>query len=82
MTIGSKQSPPLNKCIREILEDYFKRLDGHKIINLHNLVLEEIEPSLFKVVMKYTKNNQSNAATILGISRGTLRKKLKKYKLE
>ena len=82
MTQKAQQIPPLNKCVREALEDYFKHLDGHKTTNLYTLVLEEIEQPLFKLVMQYTKNNQSNAAIILGINRGTLRKKIKQYKLE
>lgn len=82
MTQATQQIPPLSKCVREALENYFSHLDGHKTTNLYTLVLEEIEQPLFKLVMKYTKNNQSNAATILGINRGTLRKKLKQYKLE
>lgn len=82
MTQTTRQIPPLNKCVREALEDYFEKLDGHKATNLYELVLEEIETPLFKSVMKHTKNNQSNAASILGISRGTLRKKLKQYKIE
>ncbi|CAL7963122.1 Fis family transcriptional regulator, factor for inversion stimulation protein [Gammaproteobacteria bacterium] len=82
MTQVTRQIPPLNKCVREALENYFEHLDGHKTANLYTLVLEEIENPLFRSVMKHTKNNQSNAATILGISRGTLRKKLKQYKIE
>ena len=37
----------------------------------------EVERPLFKAVMEYTDGNQSQAAGILGINRGTLRKKLK-----
>jgi len=33
-------------------------------------------------VLRYTQGNQSKAAEILGISRGTLRKKLKTYSIE
>jgi Fis family transcriptional regulator len=33
-------------------------------------------------VLTYTNGNQSEAAEILGINRGTLRKKLKTYKLQ
>ena len=73
---------PLNKSVREALDKYFEQLEGHSVTNLYDLVLEEIESPLFASVMKYTKNNQSNAATILGISRGTLRKKIKQYKIE
>ena len=81
MTQAVRQMAPLNKCIREALEEYFNRLEGHKITNLYNLVLKEVEIPLLKTVMKNTKNNQSNAAAILGLNRGTLRKKLKQYKL-
>jgi len=31
--------------------------------------------------MRYTKGNQSQASEILGINRGTLRKKLKTYSI-
>jgi Fis family transcriptional regulator, factor for inversion stimulation protein len=82
MTQAARQIAPLNKYVREALEDYFDQLDGHKTTNLYKMVLEEIENPLFKSVMKHAKNNQSIAATILGISRGTLRKKIKQYKLE
>jgi Fis family transcriptional regulator, factor for inversion stimulation protein len=78
----TRQIAPLGKCVRESLEDYFDRLEGYKANNLYTMVLEEIEKPLFKSVMKHTKHNQSNAASILGMSRGTLRKKLKQYKLK
>jgi Fis family transcriptional regulator len=77
MIHATRQILPLGKCVRESIEDYFDRLEGHKAKNLYAMVLEEIEKPLFKSVMKHAKNNQSNVASILGISRGTLRKKLK-----
>lgn len=82
MTQIARQMAPLSKCVREALEDYFDNLDGHKVTHLYEMVLKETEAPLFKAAMKHTKNNQSNAATLLGLSRGTLRKKLKQYKLE
>jgi Fis family transcriptional regulator, factor for inversion stimulation protein len=41
--------------------------------------MREVEEPLFKVVMCHVQGNQSRAATILGINRGTLRKKLKEF---
>ena len=41
----------------------------------------EIEQPLLKAVMDYTGGNQSQAADILGMNRGTLRKKLRSYQL-
>jgi Fis family transcriptional regulator len=32
-------------------------------------------------VMEYTANNQSRASAMLGLNRGTLRKKLRQYNL-
>jgi Fis family transcriptional regulator len=43
--------------------------------------MREVELPLFQAVMDYADGNQSRAATILGINRGTLRKKLREYGL-
>ena len=45
------------------------------------MVLSEIEAPLLEEVMKYTRNNQTRASQMLGLNRGTLRKKLKQYDL-
>jgi Fis family transcriptional regulator, factor for inversion stimulation protein len=36
---------------------------------------------LLKIVMKYVKGNQSKASELLGLSRGTVRKKLKQFEM-
>lgn len=66
----------------EALESYFATLNGHKPGQLYDLVLREVEEPLFKKVLEYVEGNQSRAADVLGINRGTLRKKLKDYKLQ
>ena len=48
-------------------------------LNLYQLILEEVEAPLFRTVMELSRYNQSRAARILGVSRGTLRTKLKRY---
>lgn len=48
-------------------------------LNLYQLIVEEIESPLFRTVMEMTRYNQSKAARVLGVSRGTLRTKLKRY---
>lgn len=54
---------------------------GHKDanLNLYQLIVEEVEAPLFRTVMELTRYNQSKAARVLGVSRGTLRTKLKRY---
>ena len=77
----SKGNVPLHKVTEEALRNYFANLNGHKPNELYTLVLSEVEAPLFKSVMNYTGGNQSRAAQILGINRGTLRKKLRTYGL-
>ncbi len=48
-------------------------------LNLYQLIIEEVEAPLFRTVMEMTRYNQSKAARVLGVSRGTLRTKLKHY---
>ncbi len=72
---------PLRAFVEQALENYFNSLDGKLGSGVYELVNSEVEAPLLEVVMKYTKDNQSRAAIVLGISRGTLRKKLKKYGL-
>ena len=66
---------------QDALTNYFDSLDGQKPGDLYELVLGQVEEPLFKAVMKYAKGNQSRASEILGINRGTLRKKLKTYSI-
>ena len=76
-----KNSKPLRKHTEEALNSYFASLNGDSPGELYDLVLGQVEQPLFKAVMDYTSGNQSQAAVVLGISRGTLRKKLKIYSL-
>ena len=72
---------PLRNHAERALSEYFTSLNGHRPAHLYDLVLREVEEPLFRVVLDYAKGNQSRAAGILGINRGTLRKKLKQLGL-
>lgn len=78
---SSNQSHPLRQCVERAMEEYFSHLDGQTCTDLYQLVLQEVEDPLLNAVMKYTRNNQSKASEMLGLNRGTLRKKLKLYDL-
>ncbi len=83
----TQKNQPLHDSVRQALENYLSHLsnggsDAANEIskdNLYNLVLAEVEVPLLDAVMEYTRGNQSRAAILLGLSRGTLRKKLKIY---
>ena len=76
-----KSKKPLCQHTEDALDSYFASLNGDLPGDLYDLVLGEVERPLFKAVMDYTHGNQCQAAGILGINRGTLRKKLKTYSL-
>lgn len=71
----------LRYCVERAMGEYFSHLDGQTCTDLYQLVLQEVENPLLTAVMKYTRNNQSKASEMLGLNRGTLRKKLKLYDL-
>ena len=81
LLLAPKSKKPLCKHTEDALKQYFASLNGDRPGDLYDLVMGEVERPLFKAVMDFTDGNQSQAAGILGINRGTLRKKLKTYSL-
>jgi Fis family transcriptional regulator, factor for inversion stimulation protein len=77
--VQSPQSSSLRQHVFEALQNYFRNLKSGQPLGVHNLVLEEVESALYEAVMKHTRGNQSRAAKLMGVSRGTLRTKLKYY---
>ena len=71
----------LQLAIDKALEDYFNHLEGEVINGVHNMLMEEVECQLIRYAYKRYKNNQTHCAQALGISRMTLRTKLKHYQL-
>lgn len=71
--------PPLRDAVTFAVQNYLQQLGDQPPSDVYELVLSEIETPLLEVMMKYVYNNQSEAAKLMGLSRGTLRKKLKKY---
>ena len=80
-----KKSPsgpqPLRDSASEAISHYLKTLDGESCSELYDMVLHQVEEPLFKAVLDYTQHNQSHAAAMLGLNRGTLRKKLRQHGL-
>lgn len=70
---------PLSSCVARSLDNYFEQLDGQQPTNIYDMVMNEVEGPLLKAVMAYTGDNQTKASEVLGLNRGTLRKKLKQF---
>lgn len=83
---GSTESKPVSEaslaeCVRRAVHRYLVDLGDHEPEDLHHFVVSEIEKPLLEEAMQWTDGNQSRCAAMLGLSRGTLRKKLKTYQL-
>ena len=73
--------PPLRDSASEAIGHFLETLDGEPCSELYDMVLHLVEEPLFKAVLDYTQHNQSHAAALLGLNRGTLRKKLRQHGL-
>ena len=78
---SNKGPPPLKESAAEAIAHFLATLDGEGCNELYDMVLHQVEEPLFRAVMEYTQQNQSSAATMLGLNRGTLRKKLRQHGL-
>jgi DNA-binding protein Fis len=76
---AGEKTASLAASVTQAVQKYFSELKGAEPVDLYQFVLEEIETPLFRAVMEHCKYNQSRAAVMLGISRGTLRTKLRQY---
>jgi Fis family transcriptional regulator len=71
----------LREAVTRAVRTYLEQLDGQNTTDFYELVLAEVEAPLLREIMAYTRNNQTRASRMLGLNRGTLRKKLKQYHL-
>ncbi len=75
------QAWSLRQEVERSLQSYFEQLGNESVTGLYDLVLAEVEAPLLEAVLRHTGSNQSKASILLGLNRGTLRKKLKQYGL-
>jgi Fis family transcriptional regulator len=80
-TSGDEESQTLRDNVHKALRNYFAHVDGQPVTDVYQMVLSEVEAPLLETVMEYTRGNQTKASILLGLNRGTLRKKLKIYGL-
>ncbi len=80
-TTTTNQGQSLRGCVEQAMDNYFKHLDGQDVSDVYDMVMAEVEAPMLEIVLKYTRHNQTRAAQVLGLNRGTLRKKLKQYGL-
>jgi len=65
--------------VTRAVQNYLGAMEEQRVDDLYELVLTQVERPLLECALRHTGDNQSRAAELLGVSRGTLRARLKKY---
>ena len=72
----------LHDAVKRSLERYFKDMDGEKPTSIHDMVLKNVEKPMIELVLGQAEGNLTQAATMLGIDRNTLRKKMQLHRIK
>lgn len=75
----TKQDQGLQDLVYSLVTRFLAENKSKNIDDLYDMILSEVEPPLLQAVMEKRRGNQLQAAKMLGISRGTIRKKLQRY---
>ncbi len=80
-SISNRGHEALHHCVRRAVRRYLKDMGDHAPDDLYRLVMNQIEKPLIEEVLKWAGGNQCRTAAALGISRGTLRKRINGHKI-
>lgn len=72
---------PLHECVAQAVSQFLRDMGSTPPNDLHHRILSEVERPLIQVVLEHTGGNQSRAAEILGMTRATLRNRIRRYSL-
>jgi len=72
----------LHDAVKRSLERYFKDMDGEKPTSIYDMVLKNVEKPMIELVLGQAEGNLTLAATMLGIDRNTLRKKMQRHRIK
>jgi len=72
----------LADAVKRALERYFKDMDGERPTAIYDMVLRNVEKPMIELVLGRAEGNLTQAATMLGIDRNTLRKKMQHLRIK
>lgn len=78
----AEESLRLCDFVRCVVRRYLDDMGDTPPDKLHELIIREAERPLIETVLEHTGGNQSRAAEMLGITRTTLRNRIRRYGLE
>ena len=73
------QSTPLREEVRKTIRQFLEDMGNTEPEHVYRKLLSEVEPPLIEEVLTFTRGNQSRAARILGMTRNTLRTRIRRY---
>lgn len=76
---GETSPATLETMIRRWTRSQLDQSGDVPIEDLHERLLAAVEPAALEVVLEHTSGNRAAAAQLLGIHRGTLRERIKRY---
>jgi len=76
------RSNELSDAVKRSLERYFKDMDGERPTAIYDMVLKNVERPMIEMVLSRAEGNLTRAATMLGIDRNTLRKKMQQLRIK
>ena len=72
----------IKSIIRTKLQEFFViNKNNKKNLHLYEAIIQAVEETLIEETLRHTEGIQTQTAEILGISRTTLAKKIKEYKI-
>ena len=72
----------IERFVEKKLADYFETLGNEPARGVHAMVMNEVERTVVRVALGRSGWNQTAAAEVLGLSRNTLRNKIKSLGIE
>ncbi|MFT5139087.1 MAG: Fis family transcriptional regulator [Lysobacterales bacterium] len=82
MVVKKNPSIPLREHVQETIRLYLEDMGNTEPEHVYRKLLSEIEPPLIEEVLHYAGGNQSRTARILGMTRNTLRSKMRRYSIK
>jgi len=78
---AENKQPLLRESVRHVIRRYLNDMGNYQPDELYKLFICEVEKPLLEEVMNWVDGNQCRASEVLGLNRGTLRKKLRQHGL-
>ena len=72
----------LKEQVSHITAQYLQDVGDQDNTNIYQKIIEAVEESVFEAILSHTNGNQQAAASISGVSRNTVRKKIEKYNIK